>query len=413
MTPVYERPVHHPQWHAQADAFSNASSEPLSVQTWSHEVPIETPGPYTPDPRALSDAQDAPNKRRNIGNDVYGSGFGNNGAVNLGVYPSPRPSAPSFGRPDHNTILELGAVEYEDDEYFDVLPEEEEEEEEDAFPVVSGVSSYALPSINSLPHGIPPDFPSTVGLYNESQAASPLKNQATQMIFRNFIWHTAPALSVFERPSVWTTPLAPPPGAYGAPSSCWMDALPKMALHDPGLLHAMLAQSSYEIAKAQGASTTPSGKHYAWSLRRVHRKLSSSKKRRYLTTLAATLLLGFYEILTADHVKWSMHLTGARSLITESNYKGLTNEVRRRVTVGSKLSSKKAGDAAALASFCDHDYNLIESLMGFRELDTPDSSQPYEFAHMDLSLYPIQQDLFWWYCKQDAYHSIVSGNDLL
>lgn len=31
----------------------------------------------------------------------------------------------------------------------------------------------------------------------------------------------------------------------------------------------------------------------------------------------------------------------------------------------------------------------------------------------DVEIYETQRDLFWWYCKQDVYQSILSGNKLL
>ena len=314
------------------------------------------------------------------------------------LYTSAPTNPPLYNHPDSETLLELAAVEIEDDDYFDVLPEEE-----DSYPTVTEAHSV-LPSIESFSNGIGPASSGTVGIYNESYAASPLKNQATQMVFRHFIWHTAPILSIFERPSNLQAAIGPPPGMNGSPLSCWMDSLPKMAIHDPGLLHAMLAHSSYGMAKSQGASTTPSGKHYAWSLRRVHRALDAPRKRHHITTLAATLLLGYYEILTADHLKWSTHLSGARGLIMESNFKGMTNEVRRRLRMSNTVG------------LVEPDQSLVETLMGFKLLDNSEneSQQPLPFsARVDLSLYPVQQDLFWWFCKQDAYHSIIGGNDLL
>ena len=408
VAPGYDRSASLPQWQTQVATPSATGSEPPTAHPWSQDRAIvETPAVYPPNIATVPGSQDLPNKRRNVRDEAYIPTPSSTGTFNFNAYPSVRPNAPTFGRPDHNTILELAAVEMEDDEYFDVLPEEEE-----AFPTSVGIGSYALPSITSFSNGILPAFPDTVGLYNEAQAANPLKNQATQMIFRNFIWHTAPALSIFERPSTGTTPLAPPPGAYGPPNSCWMDALPKLALHDPGLLHSMLAQSSFEVAKSQGASTTPSGKHYAWSLRRVHRALDSPRKRHYLTTLAATLLLGFYEILTADHLKWSTHLCGARGLIMESNYKGMTNEVRRRLRLN-ETNGEYARESTALSGFHEPDQDLIETLMGFKVMTSPETNQPEHFAYVDSKYYSVQQDLFWWFCKQDAYHSIISGNDLL
>ena len=43
-------------------------------------------------------------------------------------------------------------------------------------------------------------------------------------------------------------------------------------------------------------------------------------------------------------------------------------------------------------------------------VETEQSRIPQE---LDLSNFEILKDLFWWYCKQDAYQSIVSGNPLL
>jgi hypothetical protein len=34
-------------------------------------------------------------------------------------------------------------------------------------------------------------------------------------------------------------------------------------------------------------------------------------------------------------------------------------------------------------------------------------------SKQDMEIYEIQRDLFWWYCKQDVYHCILSGGALL
>ncbi|KAL9089472.1 MAG: hypothetical protein Q9159_002512 [Coniocarpon cinnabarinum] len=328
-------------------------------------------------------------------------------------------AAPSTGqgswylRPDHTDMLDLAAVEIEDDDYYDVLPEEEAY----VSPSRSRSSgSYTHPSTSVLTTRSMPGYHTNLAFYNESQAASPLKNQATQSVFRHFIWHTAPALSICERPAAWAHAIKPPIGMSGSPMSCWMDVLPSLAMQDPGLLHAMLAQSSYEIAKTNNASTTSSVKHHVWSLKRVHRALDSPKTRHSVTTLAATLLLGFYEILTADHMRWSTHLSGARHLIGEANFRGMTREIRRRRQMRSDYRSEAsfgASLAEPLADIPDTDEPLVETLMGFKVGHSPDSASRDRYTHADLNNYATFQDLFWWYAKQDVYHSIISGNDLL
>ena len=85
-----------------------------------------------------------------------------------------------------------------------------------------------------------------------------------------------------------------------------------MALHHQGLLHAMLALASLHIARLQGASVTPSFKHYAYALKRIHHCVGHPQKRHLISTVAASLLLGYYEVITGDQVKWSSHLLGAK-----------------------------------------------------------------------------------------------------
>ena len=44
-----------------------------------------------------------------------------------------------------------------------------------------------------------------------------------------------------------------------------------------------------------------------------------------------------------------------------------------------------------------------------------DSNQPRQqyFTRKDIEAFRIQCDLYWWYCKQDAFQSIISGGRLL
>lgn len=45
------------------------------------------------------------------------------------------------------------------------------------------------------------------------------------------------------------------------------------------------------------------------------------------------------------------------------------------------------------------------------------NEQETEKSHIhtdrDIEIYENQRDLFWWYCKQDVYQSILSGDKLL
>ena len=71
----------------------------------------------------------------------------------------------------------------------------------------------------------------------------------------------------------------------------------------------------------------------------------------------------------------------------------------------------------------DVDENIVGMLMGKRvrydqygqilDEDTADNTGRKSYSRKQLQDYEIQQDLFWWYCKMDAYHSILGGGRLL
>ena len=208
--------------------------------------------------------------------------------------------------------------------------------------------------------------------------------------------------------------------------------MPLMALNHQGLLHAMLAIASLHIAKLKNASMTPSFKHYSYAVKRMNRCVGNPKKKLLPTTLAATLLLGFYEVMTAEHVKWCSHLSGAKSLISEIDYLSMSKEARRlRAEAAGHQSQYFHGDTALQREYYgsvedEHhpiDENIVSAFFGKklkydqfgRVIDDPSNgkrrnSLPEMF---DLGRFELYQDLFWWYAKQDCFQSIISGNPLL
>jgi hypothetical protein len=69
------------------------------------------------------------------------------------------------------------------------------------------------------------------------------------------------------------------------------------------------------------------------------------------------------------------------------------------------------------------DENIVSMLMGKQlfydeygqiiDDNTPSDPRGKEYSERDLETYEIQRDLFWWYCKQDVYQSILGGGRLL
>jgi hypothetical protein len=186
----------------------------------------------------------------------------------------------------------------------------------------------------------------------------------------------------------------------------------------------MLAIASLHIAKLQNGPITASYKHYALSLRRVAKSVSLPSRRGHPATLAAALLLAFYECWSADHQKWSNHLLGARQLVREIGFAQMTRYIKRRT---SEDRDQQADDNFQENRFQPHvnevDENIVGRLMGdqvrydqYGHIIDEGSSEVHEdkeYTERDLEIYETQRDLFWWYCKQDTYQSILGGGRLL
>ncbi|CAK1363651.1 unnamed protein product [Cercospora beticola] len=339
-------------------------------------------------------------------------------------------------------LLSAAAVEKQDDEYYDV-DEDDADQEQDVDTSLSQAQSHKRQrmlgrvlqgnqiSIQGLQMRRYDTFiyDGILDTYRVEYVASPLKNPATARVFAHFISATGPSLSVYERTPNTSSVLFNGGTVPISQQGLWTYTLPMAALHHQGLLHAMLALASLHIARLQGASTTPSMQHYAWALRRIHAAVSNPKSRLKATTIAASMLLGFYEIMTADHMKWNMHLMGAKQLFVETDFVQMTAAFRRmkmeRAVNMSGLSGRKRrysteqpfSQGDLLDQMHDIDERVVSQIVGkevkydiFGHVEPSNASIP---PTLDLSKYDILRDLYWWYCKQDVIQSIVSGNALL
>lgn len=345
--------------------------------------------------------------------------------------------------PSPNELLIQAAVEQEDDDYYDV----QSDEEMDLAPNQAVIKMYETERDFSIMFALHREgtneltmrrydnfiYAGILDHYRPEWSANPLKNPNTARVFMHFITSTGPTLSIYERHPRNTSALFDEYPPSTPRQGLWTYNMPLMALNHQGLLHAMLAISSLHIAKLQGASKTPSFKHYTYAVKRMNRGVGNPKKRLLPTTLAATLLLAFYEVMTAEHVKWCSHLSGAKSLIAELDYLSMAKEARRvkaeaaasqRVLYRGGMVLQQGGLISPLEDAQPPiDENIVSTFFGKklsydafgRIVDDQASGKRRESipAPFDLSRYELYQDLFWWYVKQDCYQSIISGNPVL
>lgn len=278
--------------------------------------------------------------------------------------------------------------------------------------------------------------PNILASYQPTLGSSPLNNPKTARIFAHFIHSAGPSLSIFERhptDSSIVLGVPVPPAQQGL----WTYTLPLKALEHPALLQAILAVSSLHIAYLQGVPTTVSLKHYHYALKRIGRAVSLPLRRKQIGTLAATELLAYYEVISADHSKWNSHVAGAAHLIKEIDFASTTRDLRahRRRAIeqrrqmgwssSSMYYSAFGSDVSEDDPFAEKegsvDEALIGSLMGrvvnydeFGLVEEGHMQLPKRtFSRKDIENFRIQCDLYWWFTKQDVFHSLVSGDKLL
>jgi hypothetical protein len=195
----------------------------------------------------------------------------------------------------------------------------------------------------------------------------------------------------------------------------------------------MLAIAALHIAKLQNGPVTASLKHYAISLRRVGKLINIPERQKQPATLAAAMLLAFYECWCADHQKWSNHVLGARQLLRVIDFAGKSRHIKE---LKKQQWREKMEYYQRQGGTGHHPYNtghrqetipdevdeiLLGILMGIsipyhghgRVIDESSPRPPPQYSQKELDDFEVQKDLYWWYCKQDAIQGILGGGRLL
>jgi hypothetical protein len=216
--------------------------------------------------------------------------------------------------------------------------------------------------------------------------------------------------------------------------------MPTIALGNPALLHAMLALGSLHMAKLLNGPITAPLKHYHLAIRRVGKAVSLPTRRGQPATLAATMLLGFFEIMNADHSKWADHVLGSRLLLQGIDFSGMTRYLKKKKKQRRQSQYEIIQDHNMMSDIDDdaHDQrnssdylpkdddineNLVSIIMGKRlqydqygqvldDINAP-SDDNRVYTQNEIETYESQRDMFWWHCKMDSTQSILGGTKLM
>ncbi|QYS93483.1 Zn(2)-C6 fungal-type domain-containing protein [Trichoderma simmonsii] len=253
-------------------------------------------------------------------------------------------------------------------------------------------------------------------------------------IFMHFINVTGPGISIFEGDISSALDRSRMKATAGSGKSLWSYAIPSLALQHLGLFHAMLALASLQLAKLRDSPPTAALRHYHRAIRRIAKSVKSPSKRTQPATLAATLLLSYFEVWSSDHTKWCNHLFGARILFREMSLGEMTRtcfpakRMRQRQDargyqlghIGSYIYGPHCYPASSHSAQQSLDYDFLNVITGLTlspeaygdvEGQLPDAKYS-SVTDKEIEKYDIICDLFWWYCKMDVYQSILGGTKL-
>ncbi|KAL2753439.1 hypothetical protein ACRALDRAFT_2111761 [Sodiomyces alcalophilus JCM 7366] len=259
--------------------------------------------------------------------------------------------------------------------------------------------------------------------YAPSASNSPLNDERTAALFWHFVNVTGPSMSLYERhPFDHINVSLGTQSAPQASHNIWTYTFPIISFDHPALLQAILAMGSLQISRLQYLPPTAAMKHYHLAIRRIARNVLSPTRRTEPANLAATLLLAYFEVWNSDHTKWCQHLLGARLLFREIPFREMTRRILpiKRAKRALFEQARQAQDPLSMGynhgrtleyDLDDIDTEFLGRLAGFPvEFDSHSPSPGLHYTDRDIEHYEYLKDLFWWYCKMDVYHSLLSGD---
>ena len=330
----------------------------------------------------------------------------------------------------------------EDDDYYDVMSDEEEATQDEN--VASHPSQKDVANILALATSHPDqdmrsynsfiDDSNVLATYVPKYHNSPLMHPPTAKVFCHFVAATGPLLSAYGRHPVYPALFFSGTPAPKSHQALWTYTIPTLALSNPALLQSALALASLQISRLQRMPLTIPMKHYQMALRQVAKCVSIPSKRAAISTLAATMLLGHFEIISGEHDKWNSHLTGARQLLMEVDFKGMTKRIideKARIASSTNVDWSTSFVNAQFQSYGEElpwvpepgsiDEGIVSQITGMKvkydrygsvvDESKADFKQPLSEKEMDD--FQTHRDLFWFFTKLDMIQSLIRGRRLL
>ncbi|KAK2063654.1 hypothetical protein LY76DRAFT_184456 [Colletotrichum caudatum] len=342
----------------------------------------------------------------------------------MGVFPNHNAAA------QRNPLTEDAEIEYLYSEEDESMPDSD-----DAFEDVMGEKSAYGQLVQSRNDGPWDSFgtkmrtfssfadEATLTSYIPTPNNSPLNDERTAALFWHFINVTGPSMSLYERHPFDHAKLTNNYSVPKAGHNIWTYTFPIISFTHPALLQAMLALGALQIAKLQKVPPMAAMKHYHLAIRRIAKNLRSPKRRTQPATLAASLLLGYFEVWNSDHTKWCNHLFGSRLSIREVPFRQMTKNIlplkrARRALLQENKSRQpldpfyKGHDNTHMTShdLDDLDLGLLSRITN-QHVSYEDDEPPMNsyYTDRDIEHYEHLRDLYWWYCKMDVYQSVLGG----
>jgi hypothetical protein len=138
-------------------------------------------------------------------------------------------------------------------------------------------------------------------------------------------------------------------------------------------------------------------------------------------------------VMASDHSRWNVHLAGEKVLVMEIDFATTTRTIRNmRLRARQNVAGRPAMSYEEWLHFVgipeslldDKDWEmdeaLISDLTGYHvaydrqyQPNYPPRDELPDLTAKEVDDFKIKSDLYWWYCKQDVFQSMVSGDPLL
>lgn len=140
--------------------------------------------------------------------------------------------------------------------------------------------------------------------YTVRPTEMPFADPQRRHLLRHYLQFTAPMLSIFEIDRPDSDAMFLERSDKRPRRNFWTFFVPSIAMLSPPLAYAICALASLQYEKQTDQVSGKSSEYYHEAIARLSNAIGLAHRRSEVSLLIATLLLGYYEVMSAEHKNW-------------------------------------------------------------------------------------------------------------